>query len=140
MAGAAAASVRFCRRPGQCPSATAPEWPPRLQAAFLDPIEAFGIAGLLASVGHLDASSAKAGSVNAQAGEGLAMPDEESRSRRQQVAEADIEGFKDQLGPFVVAAETTRMPMVFTDAQAPGSPVIFVNESFLTLLRYSHIS
>ena len=68
------------------------------------------------------------------------MPDEQTRSRRQQVAEADIEGFKDQLGPFVVAAETTRMPMVFTDAQAPGSPVIFVNESFLTLLRYSHIS
>ena len=61
------------------------------------------------------------------------MPDEQTRSRRQQVAEADIEGFKEQLGPFVVAAETTRMPMVFTDAKAPGSPIIFVNQSFLTL-------
>jgi len=64
------------------------------------------------------------------------MSDEESRSRRQQVAEADIEGFKGQLGPFVVAAETTRMPMVFTDAKAPGRPVIFVNQSFLTLVGY----
>ena len=64
------------------------------------------------------------------------MPDGENRFRRQQVAEADIEGFKEQLGPFVVAAETTRMPMVVTDAKAPGSPVIFVNQSFLALTGY----
>lgn len=35
----------------------------------------------------------------------------------QKVAEADVEGFQEALGPFVVAAETTRMPMVFTNAK-----------------------
>ena len=64
------------------------------------------------------------------------MPEGGAKSRRQQVAEADIEGFKEQLGPFVVAAETTRMPMVFTDAKAPGSPVVFVNQSFLALTGF----
>ena len=64
------------------------------------------------------------------------MPDEEAKSARQQGAEADVEGFKEQLGPFVVAAETTRMPMVFTDAKAPGSPITFANQSFLTLTGY----
>ncbi len=61
------------------------------------------------------------------------MPDEEARSARQQIAEADVESFKEQLGPFVAAAETTRMPMVFTDAKTPGSPIVFVNQSFLAL-------
>ncbi len=55
---------------------------------------------------------------------------------RQQAAEASVEGFKEELGPFVVAAETTRMPMVFTDAQAPGSPIIFINQAFLSLTGY----
>ena len=64
------------------------------------------------------------------------MSNEEAKSARQQVAEADVENFKGHLGPFVVAAETTRMSMVFTDAKAPGSPVIFVNQSFLTLTGY----
>ncbi len=64
------------------------------------------------------------------------MPDAESKSGKQQVAEADIQSFKEQLGPFVVAAETTRMPMIFTNAKAPGSPIIFVNQSFLMLTGY----
>lgn len=55
---------------------------------------------------------------------------------KQQAAEAEVEGFKDKLGPFVVAAETTRMPMVFTDAKAAGNPIIFVNQSFLALTGY----
>ena len=60
----------------------------------------------------------------------------EDGSARQQAAEADIASFREHLGPFVVAAETTRMPMVFTNAQAPGNPIIFVNQSFLALTGY----
>lgn len=40
------------------------------------------------------------------------MPNEENRSREQKVAEAEVEGFREALGPFVVAAEMTRMAMV----------------------------
>jgi hypothetical protein len=32
-----------------------------------------------------------------------------NRSEEQKVAEAEVEGFRQDLGPFVVAAETTRM-------------------------------
>jgi PAS domain-containing protein len=59
-----------------------------------------------------------------------------SKSEDQKVAEGKIEGFRKALGPFVVAAETTRMPMVFTDANDPGHPIIFVNDSFLSLTGY----
>lgn len=55
---------------------------------------------------------------------------------RQQAAETSVEDFRRHLGPFVVAAETTRMPMVFTNARAPGHPIIFVNQAFLTLTGY----
>ena len=54
----------------------------------------------------------------------------------QEAAEAEVEGFRDEQGPFVVAAETTRMPMVFTDAKAAGSPIVFVNQAFLALTGY----
>ena len=64
------------------------------------------------------------------------MPDDVKKSGEQRTAEADVEGFKDELGPFVVAAETTRMPMVFTDACASGHPIIFVNQAFLELTGY----
>jgi PAS domain S-box-containing protein len=40
-------------------------------------------------------------------------------------------------GPFVVAAETTRMAMLFTDACAVGNPIIFANDAFLTLTGYA---
>lgn len=59
-----------------------------------------------------------------------------SKSEEQKVAESTIEGFRKALGPFVVAAETTRMPMVFTDAKEPGNPIIFANDSFLFLTGY----
>ena len=58
------------------------------------------------------------------------------KSGEQRTAEAEVEGFKDELGPFVVAAETTRMPMMFTDAKAPGHPISFVNQAFLDLTGY----
>ena len=59
------------------------------------------------------------------------------KSDKQFEAEAEVEGFKNELGPFVVAAETTRMAMVFTDAERPNNPIIFANESFLTLTGYT---
>lgn len=65
------------------------------------------------------------------------MPDKVVKSPGQKVAEAEVEGFKRDLGPFVVAAETTRMAMVFTDAESPGDPIIFVNDAFLSLTGYA---
>jgi PAS domain S-box-containing protein len=65
------------------------------------------------------------------------MTNEENKSGEQHAAESEVEGFKKELGPFVVAAETTRMPMIFTDAKVPDHPIIFANDSFLTLTGYN---
>jgi PAS domain-containing protein len=59
------------------------------------------------------------------------------KSNEQKDAEADVESFRKDLGPFVVAAETTRMAMLFTDATEPDNPVIFANDSFLSLTGYN---
>ena len=64
------------------------------------------------------------------------MPKIENKAEEQKVAEAGVESFRKNLGPFVVAAETTRMAMVFTDAKEPGHPIIFANDSFLSLTGY----
>jgi PAS domain S-box-containing protein len=58
------------------------------------------------------------------------------KSDQQKGAEAEVESFRKGLGPFVVAAETTRMAMVFTDATKPDNPIIFANDSFLSLTGY----
>ena len=58
------------------------------------------------------------------------------KSDEQKGAEAEVESFRKNLGPFVVAAETTRMAMVFTDATEPDNPIIFANDSFLSLTGY----
>ena len=58
------------------------------------------------------------------------------KSDQQKDAEAEVESFRKDLGPFVVAAETTRMAMVFTDATKPDNPIIFANDSFLSLTGY----
>jgi hypothetical protein len=47
---------------------------------------------------------------------------------------AEVESLKD-IGPFDVAAETTRMAMVFTDAAKPDHPIIFA--TFLSLTGYA---
>ena len=57
-------------------------------------------------------------------------------SKKQQVAEADVENHRKDLGPFVVAAETTRMAMAFTDAKEPDNPIVFANDSFLSLTGF----
>src|ERR1700689_2380719 len=64
------------------------------------------------------------------------MPDEYNKSGEQKAAEANVESFRKELGQFVVAAETTRMAMVFTDAKVSNHPLIFANDSFLSLAGY----
>jgi PAS domain S-box-containing protein len=58
------------------------------------------------------------------------------KSAAQNDAEAEVEHFRKDLGPFVVAAERTRMALVFTDAKVPRNPIIFANDSFLSLTGY----
>lgn len=59
-----------------------------------------------------------------------------AKTSDQREAEAEVESFRRDLGPFVVAAETSRMPMIFADATVDGHPIIFANESFLDLTGY----
>lgn len=63
--------------------------------------------------------------------------DEENKSGVQKAAEAHVESLRKDLGPFVAAAETTRMPMVFTDAKQDENPIVFANDSFLALTGYA---
>lgn len=65
------------------------------------------------------------------------MAAETGKAEQQQVAEADVDSFRRHLGPFVVAAETTRMPMVFTNAKETENPVVFANNAFLTLSGFT---
>ena len=60
----------------------------------------------------------------------------QKESDEQKAAEGDVEDLREEGGPFVVAAEETRMPMVFMDAKAEGNPIIFANDSFLRLTGY----
>jgi PAS domain S-box-containing protein len=64
------------------------------------------------------------------------MSEIRNKSEEQKVAEADVAEHRKDLGPFVVAAETTRMPMVFTDAKEPNNPMVFANDSFLSLTGF----
>lgn len=64
------------------------------------------------------------------------MPAPVAKSYEQKDAEADVESFAKDLGPFVVAAETTRMPMIFVDGKVSGHPIIFANKAFLSLTGY----
>ena len=57
-------------------------------------------------------------------------------SPEQELAEQEVDDFRQALGPFVVAAQATRMPMVFTNAGEAGHPIIFANDSFLKLVGY----
>ncbi|MBC8037483.1 MAG: PAS domain-containing protein, partial [Rhizobiales bacterium] len=64
------------------------------------------------------------------------MPEITKKSTTQKAGEAEVESFREDHGPFVVAAETTRMAMLFTNARVPGHPIIFVNDAFLSLTGY----
>ncbi len=59
------------------------------------------------------------------------------KSQGQKTAESDVDSYKHMLGPFVVAAEKTRMAMVFTNAKTPDNLIIFANDSFLQLSGYA---
>ena len=65
------------------------------------------------------------------------MPDADEPSQKQNAAEADVEGFRDDLGPFVVAADATRMAMVFTNAEEAANPIVYANQAFLKLTGWS---
>lgn len=54
----------------------------------------------------------------------------------QQASEGRIEGQRVGGGPFVAAVEATRMPMVVTDPQIEGNPIIYANPAFLELCGY----
>jgi PAS domain S-box-containing protein len=64
------------------------------------------------------------------------MSDKAPKDSEQKTAEAEVDEFKKELGPFVVAAETTRMPMAFTDPSKTDNPIIFANDAFLELTGY----
>jgi PAS domain S-box-containing protein len=53
------------------------------------------------------------------------------------VSNSAFEQARQERGPFVIAAETTRMAMLFTDACAAGDPIIFANDAFLSLTGYA---
>jgi len=59
------------------------------------------------------------------------------KSEDQKAAEGEVEDLRQEGGPFVVAAEETRMPMVFMDAKEPENPIIFANDAFLKLTGYA---
>lgn len=65
------------------------------------------------------------------------MPVDEDHAGRPPGRGASVERAHDRGWPFVVAVENTRMPMAFTDANLPNHPIIFVNDSFLTLTGYT---
>ena len=64
------------------------------------------------------------------------MLEDVPKTERQRHAEDEVNRFREALGPFVTAADATRMPMVFTDAGAPDHPIVYVNQAFLTLIGY----
>src|SRR6202166_4316107 len=64
------------------------------------------------------------------------MPKITNKSEEQKFAEAEVEAFREDLAPFVVAGKTTRMAMVFTYAREVDNPIIFANDSFLSLTGY----
>ncbi|MCW8084722.1 PAS domain S-box protein [Sabulicella glaciei] len=66
------------------------------------------------------------------------MPiEKQDRDRQGQApAERDMRALQAQGGPFVEAVEATRMPMVVTDPQVTGNPIIYANGAFLDLCGY----
>src|SRR4028119_777047 len=64
------------------------------------------------------------------------MSDIAPKSEEQTHAEADVDDVRRNLGPFVVAAERTRMAIIFTNARDQDNPIVFANDSFLSLFGY----
>ena len=66
----------------------------------------------------------------------MTLPQDVRKSEQQEDAEAEVDRFREALGPFVTAADATRMPMMFTDGKAPDHAIIYVNQAFLNLTGY----
>ena len=64
------------------------------------------------------------------------MPRIVKKTQEQKVAEAQVDHFRRDLGPYVVAVETSRIAMLFTDANPADNPIVFANDSFLALTGY----
>jgi two-component system sensor kinase FixL len=64
------------------------------------------------------------------------MAKTENSAESHQNAVSAIDEFKNNLGPFIVAVETTRLAMIFTDAKTHGNLIAFANDSFLELTGY----
>ncbi len=65
------------------------------------------------------------------------MPKMKMKSGQQKEAEREVDHFRNEHGPFVVAAQTTRVPMLFTNAKNPNNPIIFANDSLLVLSGFA---
>ncbi len=61
------------------------------------------------------------------------MPHFSKPADGQKAAEAEVESFRDDLGPFVVAADATRMAMLFTNAKEDSNPIVYANQAFLDM-------
>lgn len=59
-----------------------------------------------------------------------------ARTAARDVAQASIEELRQRGGPFVAAVRATRMPMVLTDPNLPGNPIVFANQAFLNISGY----
>ena len=57
--------------------------------------------------------------------------------RDQKDAEQMVKAEKARGGPFVVAAESTLMPMLIADPTLPDVPIVFVNDAFIKLSGYT---
>lgn len=86
--------------------------------------------------GTIHTQSPHLGNIGQTLGKGMYMLRIVRKSEDQKAAEAEVDRFHDDLGPFVVAAETTRMAMVLTDACKTDNPIIFANDAFLDLTGY----
>lgn len=64
------------------------------------------------------------------------MAEDPKQDAEQTAAVAEVDKFADALGPFVLAAQKTRMPMVFTNATVSGDPVVFANRAFHELTGF----
>ncbi len=59
------------------------------------------------------------------------------KSHVQQRAEARVRLLQEGRGPFVLACEMSKLPIVFTDANHPENRIVYANDSMLSLLGYS---
>lgn len=64
------------------------------------------------------------------------MPVSLVKSQGQKAAEKHIDAVREAGGPFVTAADQTRMPMLFSDPHLPRNPIVYANQSFLSLTGY----